>query len=122
MKKIFILAFLCICGIAVANEFIVKKSKKLPSLTKLKEKCCSCFAQQHNCISEVVTNLVGLQKTEFDVLSVEVDGESRLGKVSKPILQQLVDKSAVFEKELRSFEQRVKEYHTFINNALKNCR
>lgn len=114
MKKIFILFLLCICGIAVANEFIVKKSKKLPSLTKLKEKCCSCFAQQHNCISKAVTSLVDLQKTEFDVLTAEVDGESRLGKVSKPTLQQLADKSAAFEKELKSFVQSVDEYHSFI--------
>ena len=106
-----------LCCVVLANEFVVKpKKKKRPTCAKLKEQCCQSFGDQHNCLSDVVRAIVDLQQLEFDTLVAEVDGDSRLAKVDKSKLQQLVDKSAQFEQDTQAYMQKVHNYHSLLRS------
>jgi len=113
MKKLFIIFFISICSVAFANEFIVKRKNKLPSVAKLKEKVCDCLAQQHNCISDVIGHVVNIQKTQFNILSAEVDGESMLN-IPKEKLQHVIEKSNEFQEKLERFQQDANEYYNVL--------
>ena len=112
MKKIIIIT-ISLSSLLIANEFVVKK-RKLPSLSKLKEQCCSSFARQHNRLSDIVTRLITIQKTEFNMLRAEFEGTSCFDGSKKEKLQALAEKSVAFEQELEMFERKAREYYQFL--------
>ncbi len=117
MKKLLLFLVSSLCCVALANEFVVKpKKKKKTSCAKLKEQCCQSFGDQHNCLSDVVKAVVDLQQLEFDTLVAEVDGDSRLVKVDKSKLQQLVDRSAQFEQDTQTYMQKIRDYHSLLRS------